>query len=151
LLLGDLENAEECADRALEALKAVGSGGEIARAYRHIDQIALCRGDWEGAVEAFQKAVQLLELGNHPDLSRATYLLGRAYLAKQDREESLRRFQESVALEVEGLGWLKRDPYVLFNRLSGLEAVYDDSTSFRAFCSRLREERPALSDLPLTQ
>jgi tetratricopeptide (TPR) repeat protein len=61
LFLGDLQKAEECADRGLQTAKAVGNKSHIAWYYILIGRISLCQSGWEKPVVAFQEAVQLFQ------------------------------------------------------------------------------------------
>jgi tetratricopeptide (TPR) repeat protein len=80
LALGDLQEAELCVSRALDT--NVGHKFRIAFSYVQIGLIALCRGHWEEAMDAFQKPVQIWrEISERTGEGYAAYLLGRAYLA----------------------------------------------------------------------
>jgi hypothetical protein len=85
----------------------------------------------------------------HGGEAEVTFLLGWVYLARGDRDEALRCFQEFLSLlEPE---WLKQNPSLLWVALFGLEGAYRDSTAFHAFCSRFRDEHPEVRELPLVQ
>jgi len=151
LALGDLQEAELCVSRALDT--NVGHKFRIAGSYVQIGLIALCRGHWEEAMDAFQKAVQTFqEINERTGEGHAAYLLGRAYLAQGDRVEALKQFQKAVTLA--GPEALKREPSSWFffyfawsglriipSAVSGLEEAYEDPEAFRFFCRRFQEER----------
>jgi tetratricopeptide (TPR) repeat protein len=153
LALGDLQEAELCVSRALDT--NVGRKFRIAFSYVQIGLIALCRGHWEEAMDAFQKPVQIWrEISERTGEGYAAYLLGRAYLAQEDRAEELKQFQKAVtlagpeALRREPSSWfffyfdLVRGLRIIPSAVSGLEEAYEDSEAFRFFCRRFQEERP---------
>jgi DNA-binding SARP family transcriptional activator/predicted Ser/Thr protein kinase len=148
LSLGDLIKAEEYAGRMLEIARVVGYKQGRAVSCGLIGEIALCRGGWGEAVDAFQEAIQRFqEIGDRVGVTGATYLLGQAYLAQGDREQALRQFQEVLALTgpEELKGYLRWEPRGVRNRqvagaLSGLEEAYEDPEAFRAFCDRRRAQ-----------
>jgi predicted ATPase/DNA-binding SARP family transcriptional activator len=151
LSLGDPQKAQEHADRVIELSTAVESKlDDVAWGYCLIGQVHLFQGDWEKALRAFPKAIDMLQKTNQRWLeARATCYLGRAHLARQERGEALRRFREALALLRPGelRGYLIQ-PYhseydanpLLANILSGLEDAFEDSEQFQAFCDRCRAQ-----------
>jgi len=153
LSLGDLQKAEEYADKTLEAVKTVGHKGNIAKGHCHIGRVALCQGNREKAVDAFEQALQLLqETDYHSRLIKlcVSCILGRAYQARGKRVEALNGFREALALarpeELRGYFCRPRwwilvhfNPFIA-NALSGLEAVCENSETFLAFCGRYRAQ-----------
>jgi tetratricopeptide (TPR) repeat protein len=142
LSLGDLQKAEEYADRALEAVKTVRHKRYTAEAHCHVGRVALCRENGERAVDGFKQALRLL-----PETDRwVSYILGRAYQARGKRVEALNGLGEALTLarpeELRGyyctLGWwigVYFNPFIA-NVLSGLEAVCENSKAFRTLCDR---------------
>jgi DNA-binding SARP family transcriptional activator len=151
LALGDFQEAEVYADRALETSQAVVSKqDDVAWGCRLIGQIHLCQGDWEGAMDAFQEAIRAFqETGQRWLEASTTYLLGQAHLAREDRDEALGRFQEAYALVgSEELRGYPSPPYqaefdvnpLVPSVLSGIEEAYEHPEPFRVFCDRCRAQ-----------
>jgi DNA-binding SARP family transcriptional activator len=150
LSLGEIQKAEEHAHRLLKVAEASAIAYRMAHSYWLIAQIALCRGDWERAVDASQRGIELFqEVGDPGNEAFLTHLLGRAFLARGDRARARTRFQHSVARgAAQSLSWWPLD---LTYYLSGLEATYDDPTEFRTLCRRFREDYPELDDFHFTR
>jgi tetratricopeptide (TPR) repeat protein len=143
LRLGDLQQAQACALRAIEAAQAVRDERGTALSLQVAGQVSLSLGDWETAIEAFRRAVELfrtipLRMLVAPSLD----LLGRAYLLQGDQEAAADCFREALALasqsELGGtIHWpihtLVANPLVA-EALSGLEEMHQDSEAFRALC-----------------
>jgi class 3 adenylate cyclase/tetratricopeptide (TPR) repeat protein len=130
---GDLQQAEVYSRQALEIM--VGDDTDIARTLMVLGTVSLCRGSWEEAADAFDRAVQLHRGVGSADAARAACALGRVHLARGDRREGLRQFEEAMTLA-------KGDLFGLAAALSGLEEAYEAPQRFRAFCDRYRKEHP---------
>jgi hypothetical protein len=135
----------------------------IAQSYDQIGMIALCQGEWEGAVDAFEKAYQIFQeigKGYRQSMVSMPCRLGQAHLAQGDRDEAMTRFREALAvMEPEtwkgylgsyfGGDFTNRS--LIANTLSGLEAAYDDDDAFRTLCRRFQQEHLGAGDGPLVQ
>jgi hypothetical protein len=132
--LGDLERAEEFTNRALQIAETAATHGFQAALLIQAATVRWCRGSSEKAAEALEKARQICRAaGLSGGEAWATGVLGRLYLARGEREASLRWFRDSLALA-------GQDTYRLADVLSGLEEAFEDPEAFRAFCCRVREE-----------
>jgi tetratricopeptide (TPR) repeat protein len=150
LALGNPQKAKEYADRAFEASTAIESKQDTALSYRLIGLVHLFQGDWEKAILVFQKAIDIFqETKQYWYESWVTFPLGQVHVARNERGEALRRFQEVLALvgaeELRGYPSLLQqtefnvNPLVA-NVLSALEQVYEDPQAFRDFCDRCRTQ-----------
>jgi tetratricopeptide (TPR) repeat protein len=142
--LGELENAAECARRALAVAERVGTPRDVARSHLRLGVLSLCEGDWGSAIDAFQQMAQLYRSVGHPLEADAVLRLGHTYLAQGKQREALRQFQEVVRLA-------GSDADRLVAAVSGLEEAHEAPGEFRAFCRRLREQRPETDAAPLAQ
>jgi tetratricopeptide (TPR) repeat protein len=141
LSLGELRDAREYANRRREITESIGERQFIRTSYVQLGMISLCEGAWDQAADAFLKAAQLdREIGAGPWEVEETLALGRSYLAKGEREEALKRFQQSLSLG-------GPSPQIL----CALEEAYLEPEEFRAICGCLREEHPEMRDLPFAQ
>jgi class 3 adenylate cyclase/tetratricopeptide (TPR) repeat protein len=138
LALGDLQNAEAYARRALGILERVGIRRDIALSHTTLGTLALCRGAWEEAMEALERAAQIFhEIGWGGAWTQTT--IARICLARGERQEALRRLQEALTIQYPHV----RDggaANVCGLILGGLEEAYEDPEAYRAFCRRFREE-----------
>jgi tetratricopeptide (TPR) repeat protein/regulation of enolase protein 1 (concanavalin A-like superfamily) len=140
--LGELPQAEECASRALHAMEATGQANYIAVNCAVIGTVALCRGRWDQAAEAFGRAAQLYgEVGSRRLELAARVSLGRAYLAQGEREAAVKALQEALTLA-------RRVPSGLAAVLSGLEEAYGGAGELETLWARSRAERPEFGGEP---
>jgi DNA-binding SARP family transcriptional activator len=150
LALGNLQKAKEYADRALEASTAIEIKQDIALSYRLIGLVHLFQGDWEKAIHVFHKAIDIFQETNQYWFETwVTFPLGQAHLARNERGEALRRFQEVLALvgaeELRGYAsQLHQTEFnvnpLVANVLSELGKAHEDPKAFRDFCDRCRTQ-----------
>lgn len=151
LSLGDLRKAVNYTGDGLKTTEAVGNKGEIARMNLQIGIIFLCQGLWEKAVDAYQKADQLIrETGTWIWIVKAwaDYSIGHVRLSQGEPAEALKKFK---VIARAGSKILMQYPYDFASILSGLDEAYQDPEEFRAFCRRFREEHPEAGDSPFIQ
>jgi regulation of enolase protein 1 (concanavalin A-like superfamily) len=141
-VLGDLPAAETYARRKLVVAESIGRQ-RTTRSHLEIGKIALCRGAWDEARDAFERALQTRD-SNYSLDQECKLALGRAYLARGLRGEAAGCFQDTLQPA-------PSSNLSLVHSLSGLEEALDDPEAFRAFCQRFREERPEADAGPLTQ
>jgi len=128
LALGRLLEAEEEARAAAEELESAGRKHYAFLARWKGGTAALCRGDWRGALDAFEHALRLDgELGRKGAWPK--YLMGRTSLAMGKREEAIEQFHHAIDLGFGG-----------WSMLSALEAAEDESDRFREFSQSLRDQ-----------
>jgi tetratricopeptide (TPR) repeat protein len=137
LALGDLQQAEACGREALEIM--VGDESDIAHTLMVVATVSRCRGSWEDAAAAFERAAQLFRGVGSADAAWTACALGRVSLARGERRKGLGQFQEAINLA-------HRDVFALAAALGGLEEASDAPENFRAFCERFREEHSAEGD-----
>ncbi|MGD9099392.1 MAG: tetratricopeptide repeat protein, partial [Anaerolineae bacterium] len=137
-------------DRAFEASTAIESKQDMALSYRLIGHVLLLQRDWEKAIHFFHRAIDIFQETNQYWLETwATFPLGQAHVARNERGEALKRFQEVLALmraeELRGYpSKLHKTGFnanhLLANVLSELERAYEDPKAFRDFCDRCRTQ-----------
>lgn len=154
LSVGDLVAAQEYTTKGIEAAKAERIVLNVAWTHWRQGQIALCRGDWPAAMDAFGRVIALYpELDVHQGAGASwVYLaLGRACLAQGRHRQARERFEEALATLGSGaIGAISQLSGALYLRgritsieldladaLSGLEAACDDPAIFRALCHGL--------------
>jgi len=145
LSMGDLSNAEQCAERYLELIRDVGFQREIATGLCMVGEVSLSQGLWSRAIEYFRDAIPLYEAVNaRLDSAWAHYLLGRAHLGDGQQAHALRCFRRGMQAlpEVHNVPSLSLLCSLLSKLLNGLEEVHADSMAYLEWCERLGAQRP---------
>jgi len=140
LSLGHIEEAERHIQRVLALVNAEDFKIYMPRVYRRWGTVALCQGDWQEALDVFDKGCKLAqELGQPFD--DALFKLGQAYacLAQEKHEQASRLFEMAIHL-LEPSHWA--DATGLWFLLAGLERACADWGRFRGLCQRLRLDHP---------
>jgi tetratricopeptide (TPR) repeat protein/regulation of enolase protein 1 (concanavalin A-like superfamily) len=153
LHLGDLEKAEDYIDASFEPGEAGKSKESTAGIHYYRGEIALARRQWEKAIKAFHK---VLEINPDPTIWVETHLyhaLGRAYLALGKREDAVGQFQLGVTESPKqwGVSYTREIKDRFFRVLGGIEEAYDDPDAFRSFCAGIRREQPKAAEPSLIQ
>jgi tetratricopeptide (TPR) repeat protein len=141
--LGELDRAEEVITRAAAVAGSVPDG--LAPSPMHEGKIAFCRGEWQAAVDAFDKAVETARGLSLPmEEGYASLWLGMVALAQADRRRAVACLQKGIALETlpDSIHFSR----LLSRRLGALEAAWQDRAAFRAFCHRYQEEHPEIRE-----
>jgi adenylate cyclase len=141
LALGDIQNAEAYTKRGLEGIERVGMRRDIAFSQTILGTLALCRGAWEEAADALEKAGAW---------SQTQATTARVYLARGERQQALSHLQEALGIQYPHV----RDggaANVCALILGGLEEAYEDPEAYRAFCQRFREEHADVDSSPFVQ
>ena len=122
--MGQLEAAQQCLERAVEAVQgSEGSEGDLTIAHNNLARVLGRRGDAEGALKHLARARELLELlvgPGSPEIAsninnRATILF-----ATGDREGAQAGFEEALALREAVFG---RESLPVVDSLSNLAGV----------------------------
>jgi predicted ATPase/DNA-binding SARP family transcriptional activator len=137
LVLGELQKAEEYADRGVAMVESDFQIKNRPGYHILMSTLVLCQGGRYKEIESFQQAIQHYQAGGLR-LATSLYALGRVFWLQGERAEAMRRFHEVLALthqeeRVSGQA-------LLVASLSGLEAAYDDAEGFQAFCHHFRQE-----------
>jgi tetratricopeptide (TPR) repeat protein len=137
LTCGDLCALRQHANRMLEIAESAGQKQFSDTAYRLLGYLHLCRGDAEKAADALRKTTVGRFYGNKV---WGRVALGRAYLLQGHKQEAWNTFQETLSESA-------ADAFVQWpfaDVLSGLEQIHEDPDAFRAYCQRVRKERPEI-------
>ena len=142
---GKLEQAREYAEQLVAHQQDLSGKGILMREVRWLlGRVLGAQGDWAGATEALQTALQFQQGSVDADLSAAiSFDLGRVCLASGERAQAVEWFDRSVK-EVSSTA-LQGDPLALATALVTIEGAMDDPERFRALCSELEERMGAQS------
>ena len=139
---GDIQEASDCFDKALETAMVFENKADYAIGHWYKAQALLCQGDWEQALESYQKAGVLVQ--DVPQLQKEWALsgVGRVYLAQGKKKEAINPLQ--LALQDAAYIFFG-SPYQANEILSGLEQAHEDPEAFRAFSESFRQEHPEVN------
>ncbi len=141
LAMGELEQAREYAERLLETASHVGNPDSLAWAYWRTGRVAHASGEWDEALQWFQKAVTAFQSADAPSRSAMMmYYVAAAQLHKGEQSVAVRTFEEAVALA--GPQMLAENPLSLALVLTAIESASGSTGAFEAFCSKWKERVP---------
>lgn len=152
LMLGDLSQAMQHAQRGLAIAQALGVDRILSESYLNLGTVLLGQRSWHEAREAFENALaRASEIDLHWIKCAATYCLGRLDLIQGKLQSSLSRFQAALALFTPSYymdWWLKGWSFVA-GALSGLEEIIGVAGDFRTLCRSFEGQKMRSAALPL--
>jgi class 3 adenylate cyclase/tetratricopeptide (TPR) repeat protein len=142
LQAGNIQEASDCFDKALETAKVFENKADYAIGHWYKAQALLCQGEWDLALESYQKAGVLVQ--DVPQLQKEWALsgVGRVYLARGNHQMALN--PTLLALQDAPHVFFK-NPYQANEILSGLEQAFSDPESFQMYSEKFRQEHPEVN------
>ena len=138
-MVGNLQQAERSQKRALGLGRLVGFGRDLGHYHCSAGQVALCRGDWKEAAEAFAVAEKLYAESHSIDgPAECRYLLGRAFLAAGDGGLARQCFEQGLLSLTDSESDYDHT-WLLVPLLSGHEETFDDLDAYQAWAESFRE------------
>jgi tetratricopeptide (TPR) repeat protein len=146
--VGELAKAQAADEESLLMHRRLDLEGEIMEGTHILAGIRYSQGAVADGIELIETALELARrTGFNYARGFQRTLLGCMYLAQGRRAEAQPQFEIVVDMETPdawGRLWIIR-------ALTGLEATYADSATFRAYCRDIQRTRPQLDQLGLRQ
>lgn len=154
LLQGNLVGAQEAAEETLDTAHALQLPRLIAESYLDLGLVLAGRQQWDEAMAAFQRVLQIdTELTDFWGGWAAACCLGRLRLRQGDRDGAQRFFAEAATryMALSALGWRQKWTPTFHALLKGLEETNDDPAQLHRYCGNFQQARGQVHLLPLPE